>query len=83
MQTTNTMLCLPCMDTFPTETVKSLMGLQKYGDTVIGWGQGTLIHIAREQLAESAMNAMPEDGWTLWIDSDIVLWHSLPLLRKR
>lgn len=71
MQTTNTMLCLPCMDTFPTETVKSLMGLQRYADTVLAWGQGTLIHIAREQLAESAMNAMPEDGWTLWIDSDM------------
>lgn len=56
---TKTMLCLPCIDTFPTDTVKSLMSLQRDADTVLAWGQGTLIHIAREQLAESAMNAMP------------------------
>lgn len=69
--TTKTMICIPCMDTFPTDTVKSLMSLQRYSDTILGWSQGTLIHIAREQLAESAMNAMPEDGWTLWLDSDM------------
>jgi len=66
-----TLICIPCMDTFPTGTVKSIVSLQKYDDTAFAWAQGTLIHIAREQLADAAMNAMPEDGWTLWLDSDM------------
>ena len=64
------MIAVPCMDQVPARFAQSLATLQKVGECVIGFQVGSLVYVARENLAGGAIE-MGAD-YVLWLDSDMV-----------
>lgn len=69
------LIAIPCMDTIPTAFMRSLVRLEnklrKDGvDFDVSIEGGTLVYIARERLAGSAVNK--HYSHVLWLDSDMV-----------
>ena len=65
-----TLILIPCMDQVPTQFCQSLAMLQKEGETAIAFQMGSLIYMAREELAKKAIKF--EADYVLWLDSDMV-----------
>ena len=63
-------ICIPCMDTVPTQFLGSIMSLQRTPETSMSVEMGTMIYLARNNLATKAMDNDIE--WTMWFDSDMV-----------
>lgn len=63
-------ICVPAMDTVPTQFLGSIMSLQRTPDTSMSVEMGTMIYLARNNLATKAMDNDIE--WTMWFDSDMV-----------
>lgn len=63
-------IAIPSMDTVPALFCQSLALLQRAGDTKIGFEVGSLVYIARNNLARQAIKA--EADYVLWLDSDMV-----------
>lgn len=63
-------IAIPSMDTVPALFCQSLALLQRAGDTVVGFEVGSLVYIARNNLARQAIKA--EADYVLWLDSDMV-----------
>lgn len=64
------LVAVPCMDQVPARFAQSIATLQKTGECVIGFQVGSLVYLARENLAASAIE-MGAD-YILWLDSDMV-----------
>lgn len=64
------LVAIPAMNTVPTQFAASLALLRKDEDTVIGFKMGSLVHMARNDLALAAVQ-MGADC-VLWLDSDMV-----------
>ena len=66
------MIAMPSMETMPVVTCQSLVGLAMPGDTNVVFSIGSLVHDARNKLANAAL----ENGakYVLWLDSDMV-WN--------
>lgn len=65
-----TLILIPSMDTVPTQFCQSLAMLQKEGETAVAFQMGSLIYMAREDLAKKAIQL--EADYVLWLDSDMV-----------
>ena len=65
-----TFIAIPCMESIPTVTVKSLLSLSMNEQTEVSFTMNSLIYDARNLLAKKAC----ESGFDriLWIDSDMV-----------
>lgn len=68
-------IAVPSMDSVPTRFCQSLAMLQRAGDTMIGFEIGSLVYMARNNLARQAIKA--EADWVLWLDSDMVFQPDL------
>lgn len=64
-----TMIALPCMDTVHTVFLRSLLGLDRPGETVFGITASSLVYDARNTLAKQAIQENCDR--ILWIDSDM------------
>ena len=64
-----TLIALPCMDTVHTIFMKSLLGMDRPGQTGFAFPCSSLIYDARNTLAKQAVN----EGYdrVLWLDSDM------------
>ena len=64
-----TLIAIPCMETIPTVTVKSLLSLKMDEATEVSFTMNSLIYDARNLLAKKAC----ENGFEriLWLDSDM------------
>lgn len=64
-----TLIAIPCMDMVHTVFMKSLLGLERVGDTRFGISCSSLIYDARNSLAKQAV----VEGFDriLWLDSDM------------
>lgn len=65
-----TLIAIPSMDTVPVRFCQSLAMLQKEGECAVGFQIGSLVYMARENLAKSAIE-MGAD-YIFWLDSDMV-----------
>lgn len=65
-----TLIVIPCMDQVPTQFCQSLAMLKKEGECAIAFQMGSLIYMARNELAMKAIQ-MGAD-YILWLDSDMV-----------
>lgn len=65
-----TLIVIPCMDQVPTQFCQSLAMLKKEGECAIAFQMGSLIYMARNELAMKAIH-MGAD-YILWLDSDMV-----------
>lgn len=63
-------IAVPSMDNLPALFCQSLALLQRAGDTLVGFEVGSLVYMARNNLARQAIKA--EADWVLWLDSDMV-----------
>lgn len=63
-------IAVPSMDTLPALFCQSLALLQRAGDTLVGFEVGSLVYMARNNLARQAIKS--EADWVLWLDSDMV-----------
>lgn len=68
-------IAVPSMDSVPTRFCQSLAMLQRAGDTMIGFEIGSLVYMARNNLARQAIKS--EADWVLWLDSDMVFQPDL------
>ena len=70
-----TFIAIPCMDMVHTIFLKSIMGLEKDGDTKFGLSCSSLVYDARNTLAKQAVT----EGFDriLWLDSDMDFDHDL------
>ena len=76
-----TMVAIPCMDTIQTETVQSLLGMNRVGDVRFDLLSCSLVYKSRTDLGLKAI-AYHMD-FVLWIDSDMVFPpHLMEDLRK-
>lgn len=66
------MIAMPCLEQMPVMTCQSLIGLAKPADTSVVFTMGSIVHAARNDLADAAL----EQGakYVLWLDSDMV-WN--------
>jgi GT2 family glycosyltransferase len=64
-----TLIAVPCMDSMPTEFVKSLLYLKKDGDVQVYFRQSSLIYHSRNFISVMAMENKYD--WVLWLDSDM------------
>lgn len=64
-----TLIALPCMDTVHTIFMKSLLSMDRIGQTGFAFSCSSLIYDARNKLAKQAVN----EGYdrVLWLDSDM------------
>lgn len=65
-----TMIAVPCMDQVPVPFCQSLAMLQKVGDCTLAMNPGSLIYVARNNLAMRAIQM--EADYVFWMDSDMV-----------
>lgn len=63
-----TLICIPCMDNVSALFTASLVSLDKT-DATVAFRVGSLVGLAREELAKQAV--ANDFEWTLWIDSDM------------
>ena len=68
-------IAVPSMDTLPALFCQSLALLQRAGDTQIGFEVGSLVYMARNNLARQAIKS--EADYVLWLDSDMVFAPNL------
>ena len=63
------LVAIPCMDTMPTQFVKSLIGLRVEGTIEIAFSANSLVYDSRNLLSKKAS----EEGFDriLWLDSDV------------
>ena len=64
------MIAVPCMDQTATPFTMSLAMLRKVDECVLASEQGSLIYIARDNLAKKALKM--DADYVLWLDSDMV-----------
>lgn len=64
------LVAIPCMDMVPVHFCESLVTLRKVGDCQVAFHMGSLVYVARNALAETAVKS--ESDWVLWLDSDMV-----------
>lgn len=64
------LIAVPCMDQVPARFAQSIATLQKVDQCVIGFQIGSLVYVARENLAAGAIEM--EADYILWLDSDMV-----------
>ena len=65
-----TFIAIPCMESIPTVTVKSLLSLSMNEQTEVSFTMNSLIYDARNLLAKKACESFFDR--ILWIDSDMV-----------
>lgn len=65
-----TLICIPAMDTVPTQFAQSLAMLRKDGDVALAVQMSSLIYASRNDLAAQAIHM--DADLTLWLDSDMV-----------
>ena len=65
-----TLVAMPCMDMVHTRFLKSVLYLRPVGDVVVGITEGTLVDVARNQLAKQAVDFGCDR--ILWLDSDMM-----------
>lgn len=63
------LIAVPCMNQVPAEFAYSLANLQKIGQCATLFKIGTLIYVARDELAKAALACDAE--YVLWLDSDM------------
>lgn len=66
----NIFIAVPCMDSVPAVFAQSLASLKKVGNCAIGFKPGSLVYMARNDLAKQAVK-MGAD-YIFWLDSDMV-----------
>lgn len=71
------LIAIPCMDTVRYEFAESLANLCKHLSDIgidyeLKWHATSLIYMAREELSNHAINEYGQDGYVLWLDSDMV-----------
>lgn len=69
------LIAVPCMDTIPTQFVKSLVGMRVSGTIEIAFSANSLVYDSRNLLSRKAC----EQGFdrVLWLDSDMVFGSDL------
>lgn len=72
------LICVPCMDTIPSQFAHSLATLRKVGECAVTFQIGSLIYTSRNELAKKSVE-MGAD-YVLWLDSDMVF--STDILEK-
>ena len=70
-----TLIAIPCMDYMDTRFVRSLVSMQRVGNTCVSFLTNTLIYDARNKLAQQAIDENVD--YVLWLDSDVVFNESL------
>lgn len=70
MNDKTTLICIPCMDSVPTQFAQSLATLTRVGKCFVAFQMGSLIYTARNDLARKSLE-MGAD-YSLWFDSDMV-----------
>lgn len=63
------LIAIPCMDTIPTQFVKSLVGLRVEGTLEIAFSCNSLVYDSRNLLSKKAVEN--EFDRVLWLDSDV------------
>ena len=66
----NIFIAVPCMDSVPAVFAQSLASLKKVGNCAIGFKPGSLVYMARNDLAKQAVK-MGAD-YIFWLDSDMI-----------
>lgn len=70
-----TLVCIPCMESVPTDFVRCLITLQSVGETRFAFTRSSLVYDARHILASQAiMNGFDR---VLWLDSDMTFTADL------
>lgn len=64
-----TMIAVPCMDQVPVHFCQSLALLQKVDECTLAMQSGSLVHAARNKLAEKAL--LMDADYVMWLDSDM------------
>lgn len=64
------LICVPCMDTIPSQFAHSLAMLKKVEECAVTFQIGSLIYTSRNELAKKSVE-MGAD-YVLWLDSDMV-----------
>lgn len=65
-----TFIAVPSLEYVPALFTQSLAMLQRSGDTQVGFEIGSLVYVARNELAQAAIKC--EADQVLWLDSDMV-----------
>lgn len=65
-----TFIAIPSLEYVPALFVQSLAMLRRAGDTQVGFEVGSLVYVARNNLAQAAIKS--EADQVLWLDSDMV-----------
>ena len=65
-----TLIVVPCMDSVPAQFCQSLAMLKKEGECAIAFQMSSLIYMARNELAQKAIQLGAD--YILWLDSDMV-----------
>lgn len=65
-----TLIVIPAMDSVPTQFCQSLAMLHKEGECAIAFQMGSLIYMARNELAMKAVQLGAD--YVFWLDSDMV-----------
>lgn len=64
------LIAIPAMDSVPTQFASSLAMLQRTGECSVAFQVGSLVYMARNDLAKAAIKS--EADLVLWLDSDMV-----------
>lgn len=64
------LIAIPCGETLETEFVKCLFSIKAKADVSIEFLSGSLVYVARERLADKAIQGGYD--YVLWLDSDMV-----------
>lgn len=64
------LIAVPCMNQVPAEFAQSISQIKKVDQCAVVFQIGTLVYIARDKLAEIAVEC--EADYILWLDSDMV-----------
>ena len=70
-----TLIAIPCMDHIDVDFAQSLVQIQAVGEAQIAFLPGSLVYVAREKLAEVAINMKAD--YVLWLDSDMIFNPSI------
>lgn len=70
-----TFIAVPALEYVPALFTQSLAMLRRAGDTKVGFEVGSLVYVARNNLATAAIKA--EADQVLWLDSDMVFTPDL------
>ena len=68
-------IAIPCLEEMPVDFVKSLVGLEKVGQTSINFSVGSLVYASRDYLAQCAI--AEKSDYIVWLDSDMTFQTDL------